>query len=300
MNSEVLIELGLFLKAREYEFTTVTPATHQRILDRISIPCNSLRDVFGWNRPFHREAISADAFDLLRSSGCLAEEGDHFRSQIRFSTVDGLLLMHSAFPTTRRLDVFFGPDTYRFFRAISHIALPLGRALEVGCGTGAVGLHLKRCGHLVTLSDLNPECLEAARINAKINSVDDITIRASDLFQQIPETFDLILCNAPFMSDPQHRMYRDGGGALGSEWSSRFLRESLSHLNSGGTLLLYTGSAISDGRDHFRDQAIQFVSHRVRSWSYEEVDPDIFGEELEKSGYERVDRIAAVLLKVNM
>jgi hypothetical protein len=31
-------------------------------------------------------------------------------------------------------------------------------------------------------------------------------------------------------------------------------------------------------------------------WSYEEIDPDVFGEELETATYSTVDRIAAVVL----
>jgi hypothetical protein len=34
------------------------------------------------------------------------------------------------------------------------------------------------------------------------------------------------------------------------------------------------------------------------SWSYREVDPDVFGEELETEIYSRAERIAAVVLTV--
>ena len=33
-------------------------------------------------------------------------------------------------------------------------------------------------------------------------------------------------------------------------------------------------------------------------WTYRELDPDVFGEELDKPGYERVERIAVVALTV--
>lgn len=32
------------------------------------------------------------------------------------------------------------------------------------------------------------------------------------------------------------------------------------------------------------------------SWKYEEIDPDVFGEELDTPAYAGIDRIAAVLL----
>jgi hypothetical protein len=34
------------------------------------------------------------------------------------------------------------------------------------------------------------------------------------------------------------------------------------------------------------------------AWTYEEVDPDVFGEELETEAYRAADRIAAVVLNV--
>jgi hypothetical protein len=34
------------------------------------------------------------------------------------------------------------------------------------------------------------------------------------------------------------------------------------------------------------------------TFDYEEVDPDVFGEELERSAYDNVDRIAAVFLNI--
>jgi hypothetical protein len=40
------------------------------------------------------------------------------------------------------------------------------------------------------------------------------------------------------------------------------------------------------------------LSSDAFGWTYHELDSDVFGEELEKPGYERVERIAAVALSV--
>ncbi len=61
---------------------------------------------------------------------------------------------------------------------------------------------------------------------------------------------------------------------------------------------MYTGSAIVDGYDAFRSMALEFIDARSYDASYVELDPDIFGEELENEAYRDVERIAAVALVV--
>ena len=70
----------------------------------------------------------------------------------------------------------------------------------------------------------------------------------------------------------------------------------LDRLAPGGTLLLYTGAAIVDGHDAFRAAAVTRCQAASCAWQYREVDPDVFGEELEHGPYVGTDRIAAVVL----
>jgi hypothetical protein len=47
-----LVELGVYLQARNYEFTTVTPLTHQRVLrNRGDMPACGMRDALGGDLP---------------------------------------------------------------------------------------------------------------------------------------------------------------------------------------------------------------------------------------------------------
>jgi methylase of polypeptide subunit release factors len=240
----------------------------------------------------------------LAAAGVLERVGDAYRSSVRFSTLGGQLFVHSAFPTEQADAVFFGPDTYRFARFIRQSLNPPQRLwhhglriLDLGAGSGAGGLHAAavagtRCA--VTLSDISRRALRFSRINAAINAVDDVAIIESDLFADIDGVFDLIVANPPYLVDPMARLYRHGGGELGYELSLRIVAQAMPHLAAAGRLLLYTGSAIVEGIDRFRQILSSRLGRGGVHFSYEEIDPDVFGEELERPPYDRVDRIAAV------
>ena len=83
-----LLALGRYLLSREYRFTTVTPDTHARVNQRAGrSPCRSLRDIFGWNRPFEASQLPPQLYDLmLAADACdqaddgLAQNPDHYPS----------------------------------------------------------------------------------------------------------------------------------------------------------------------------------------------------------------------------
>lgn len=116
-----MILLGRLAQQFGYTFTTPTPATHARVNAR---PGNewarSLRDVFGWSRPFKLGVVPERLLRAMTEAGAVTYKGDSWSSHVRISTLDKLHFIHSAFPTTEPHAVFFGPDTYRFVRAIKH------------------------------------------------------------------------------------------------------------------------------------------------------------------------------------
>ena len=62
--------------------------------------------------------------------------------------------------------------------------------------------------------------------------------------------------------------------------------------------MLYTGAAVVNGVDPFRAAAAERLERSEAAWTYREVDPDVFGEDLEAEAYRHTDRIAAVVLTV--
>jgi methylase of polypeptide subunit release factors len=146
--------------------------------------------------------------------------------------------------------------------------------------------------------DINNAALRASSINAAVNKTSNAIAIGSDVLNSANGPFDLIVSNPPYLIDSSRRAYRHGGGNLGEGLSLRIVRDSLPKLSPGGTLLLYTGSAIVEGIDRFREASARLVHDQGARGCYAEIDPDVFGEELDIPPYNTADRIAAVLLTV--
>jgi methylase of polypeptide subunit release factors len=289
------------LREQAYTFTTVTPLTHARVLvNRQGIPANNLRDIFGWSLGFSDTAMPAALLDLLVLHGVVVREEAQHRSRVRVASFDGDLFVHSAFPTLANDAVFFGPDTYRFLNLIrDHMPVaaadkPL-RIADVGCGSGAGGIMAARLrvGAQVTLNDINPLALRYAGINAASAGV-DVELALSDALSAVAGDFDVVLSNPPYLEDDAARAYRHGGGDLGRALSVKIGAQALQRLLPGGRLILYTGVAMVDGVDHFIREMEPFLGQAACTYTYAEIDPDVFGEELERPVYRQADRIAAV------
>lgn len=298
-----------WLRAQGYHFVTPTPATHARVLRRQpGAPARDLRDVFGWSRPFHPDLLSGQVLDALGAAGLVARRQDGMlASRVRFSTLDAMLLAHSAYPTTQADAVFFGPDTYRFAALVDselqRRPLPDGaRIVDLGCGSGAGGLVAARCAAAaqprLVLTDINAAALRFAEANAAEAGITGTTLAQGDLYACVDGEFDLILSNPPYLNDTTARAYRHGGGTWGEALSVRIVQEGLARLRPGGRLVLYTGAAILEGSNPLHDALLPVLSARGWPWSWRELDPDVFGEELEEPAYAQAERIAAVALVV--
>ncbi|CAI8919483.1 methyltransferase [Pseudomonas sp. IT-P260] len=300
-----LLQLGRRLQADGYRFITPTPLTHQRVNQRDEGQvAYTLRDVFGWSRPFEPGLLSADEQRQLQEAQVIDACDGRLKSRVRWSSLDDLLFVHSGYPTDAADSVFFGPDTYRFAQLIhAHLQqsfAPIQRAVDIGCGAGVGAILIARARReaQVLAVDINPAALRLTAINAALAEVANVEVQASDVLQGTDGHFDLIVANPPYMADPAGRAYRNGGGSLGAGLSLRIVEQALNRLAPGGSLLLYTGVAMVDGRDPFFDTVVPRLDSARFAWTYRELDPDVFGEELLNPGYQRVDRIAVVALTV--
>lgn len=311
------------LAASNYSFITPTPVTHQRVLahraqqrllsESARQPAAMLRDIFGWNFPFEAAAVRPHVLALMGDTGILRCRGDLFSSAVCVSSIDDDLFVHSACPTGQGNAVFFGPDTYRFARFIQQVMAlthswrvgagrALGRPLRIldaRCGSGACGLVAARClknlsvPFSVLMNDSNPLALHYTAINAAFAGI-PVNLSGGSTVAAVAGTFDLIVANAPYLNDVSTQAYQHDCAGLGRALSVRIAAEALGRLAPGGQLLLYTGVAMVDGVDRFIADMLPLLARTDCDWSYAEIDPDVFGEELGQPAYAHVDRIAAV------
>ncbi|RST32216.1 class I SAM-dependent methyltransferase [Sphingomonas ginkgonis] len=278
------------LRASDYRFTAVTPATHARVLARPAPARPSLRDIFGWNRSFAPDDLPPGLLATLRNAELVEQTVDGLRSRLRVATLENLSFVHSAYPTTAPDSVFFGPDTYRFIRFVEQHAPALRprRILDMGTGCGAGGIVAARLfpDSDTVLADVNEGALQLASVNAEAAGV-SVGMASTD---RVLSGFDLIIANPPYIADSGARTYRNGGGLIGGALSLDWARHALNALTPGGTLLLYTGAAFVGGRAPLLDA----LAPLGRNLTVDELDPDVFGEQLDEESYESVERIAAV------
>lgn len=133
---------------------------------------------------------------------------------------------------------------------------PECRILDVGTGTGCVAIalavHLKEARLVAT--DLKGATLDLAAENAARHEVEDrIEFRTSDLFAEVPEPFDIIVSNPPYVEagsrELLQREIRDWeppealfAGPDGLAILEPLIRQAPDHLEPGGHLLLEIGA----------------------------------------------------------
>lgn len=114
------------------------------------------------------------------------------------------------------------------------------KILDMGSGSGiqaetCINLYFKN----VIATDVNDEVLDILTKKA-INCI------KSNLFSNIKKKFDLIIFNPPYLPEdprePKDSKLQTTGGKKGYEIINKFLKQSLSHLNSDGSIILLFSS----------------------------------------------------------
>ncbi len=303
---QAIVTVGRWLTTQRYEFVTVTPLTHGRV-DSQATPSSSptVRDIFGWSRPFLPAALPCHIFDALARANLLRPLTDGRQvSELRFATAGGQLFAHSAWPTLSSNSVFFGPDSYRFIEFLRRQirGLPKPKTIvDVGCGSGVGGILASAwVGGDVQLQllDISDQALQFARANVELAGTKNVLVANSDLLSELSIAPDMVMCNPPYLPDAKHRIYRDGQGYLGTGLALSLIEQCLAKLAPGGCLLLYTGTAVIAGRPLLMERFEHLFDRHPRQAEFnvaiEEIDPDVFGEELDSELMQGVERIAAV------
>ena len=255
--------------------------------------------------------------DLLREASVVTAGDDGlYRSKFRVSSFympdieDSLSLtrlyyIHSAFPTTQRDSVFFGPDTYLFLDYLSSVTnrVPTRTPRTIvdiccGAGAGAILLARKFPASRVLALDLNPKALSVGIMNARFANTQVLFVE-SDLVSAMKsqDDIDLIVSNPPYISSsaldvPTHAI---DGPISGLALPLRVVEESVPLLADRGLLIVYTAVPIPHQNPAY-DPFLEHLSKVAGATlvSYKILHPDMFGEELSSPAYADVGRIQAV------
>lgn len=146
------------------------------------------------------------------------------------------------------------PETEELAEWILSWPLPeTQRVLDMGCGSGVLGLTLAagRPGWDLTLADVSPDALALARENAAALETTNARFVESDLFNALDGEFDGIVANLPYVPESERAtMAREVlhdpalalfSGADGLDLIRRFIPDAFQRLKPGGWLVLEIG-----------------------------------------------------------
>lgn len=164
-------------------------------------------------------------------------------------------------------------DTETLVEQVLKIVKPGMKVLDLCTGSGCVLISvLKNAPELTGMgSDISKTALLVAKENAKLHEVDAEWVR-SDLFDNITETFDVIMANPPYIPTgeilslmPEVRDFEPenalDGGADGLDFYRKIAGQVKDYLNPGGYVYMEIGY----------DQG-EAVSERMRNAGFTEVE----------------------------
>lgn len=186
------------------------------------------------------QAALGERYDWLREIGILAVTGSVAYSRFEIGLLGPKFIL--ADPHLGPGDLVMG--AWRSTASLLKMALPdagVGRALDLGCGAGALAVGASMVARQVVMTDIYPRAIEFGRINLELNRINNIDVRLGDLFEPVRgETFDLMLCQPPFVSaPPENSITYLNGGARGDELVRRILGGVAEHLAPNGRAYFY-------------------------------------------------------------
>jgi hypothetical protein len=200
-----------------------------------------------------RKAIQPMKLETWMDAGLVQMDGASVVAAVKVLPYRDLLL---AFDRPRRLQTSRSHD---YVMGVGRSSLTLANltvrrdvrfTLDLGTGCGIQALLAAEHSDRVLAVDRNPRAVEISAFNAKLNAMANVDSLEGDLFEPVlGHTFDLIICNPPFVISPEMRyMYRDSG-MQGDEVSRNIARQSPQFLNEGGYCQILCNWAEYVGQD---------------------------------------------------
>ncbi len=140
-----------------------------------------------------------------------------------------------------------------------------GKILDLGCGCGFLSVLLTSRGE-VTAADIDSAAVKNTKHNAEKLGL-KIRVVQSNLFSNIPESFDYIVFNPPYLPVAgEDKIW--SGGSTGREVISKFASQCQSHLKDLGKVFLVFSSLTGEKEvlELFKDMDCEIVARKKIPW----------------------------------
>lgn len=130
-----------------------------------------------------------------------------------------------------------GEDSFLIMDVLSNLPLQNRQVLDLGTGSGILGLYCAQNGACVTVTDVDDRMLEnvlaaASKLELKI------TAAKSDMFSNVAGRFDIVLFNPPYLPSGEIKDSTTDGGIDGRRLIDRFFDRLTDHLKQDGFALI--------------------------------------------------------------
>ncbi len=184
--------------------------------------------------------------DRLIAVGLLRREGGLlFMGPYQLISVAGMPLLEDArvnFPSNSNHEVYFGPDSLLLAYYVDTASIQrTDPVLDLGTGSGLVGLYLSLFSDRVTVTDIAPAPLRLVHLNRVLNhrteTVEIRTERYEDTLAQ-GKRYKAVTFNPPFVALPQELqapIYAKGPGLDGQDYCRMLISRLDDIVAPGGT-----------------------------------------------------------------
>jgi len=154
--------------------------------------------------------------------------------------------------------------------ALAQMSFTGRKVLDMGTGSGILGLYCAIRGADVTACDIDPSAVFRVEEAANMLGV-KLRLVVSDLFSSVQGQFDLILFNPPYLPSRGVEDRSVDGGANGTRVIEKFLSQLPSHLATGAQALLLVSSLNDPTALQLRHNNFEFSTVAKRPLFFEQL-----------------------------
>ncbi len=224
-----------------------------------------------------RKFFKKSELDIIYAENIIACTNNLCVSNYKFIPIDDLIITcspDSDYDTDQY--VYIGEDSTVFYNLLQKDCKnKVNNALEIGCGSGFLSHFVSKKSKNVIAVDINDSALTFTKTNAKINNVNNINVKYSNIYSNINRKFDLIISNPPFVFLPEEKQSRTYafGGHLGLELVKKIIYGLDQYLNENGTCyMIFVSYITEDGINTAFEMLKEVFKDKLYSVTLKEID----------------------------